>query len=193
MRVPPSMTYQHQGLLATVKKAQKKPKVALRGYGGQAYTFLDLFGHLGPRQCHLIKDGRVYEGEARRTNKQNIGRMRTRTHMYQVVIARYPVMFPGDVTIRTSKKVDPSVKYAPRGRIVSSAADHSIAALGDGDWDGDQQLVRNVSLTARTYQGYGSPQIRNSSRSLRCRTPLTTWTSANTRRRTALYMYYMYR
>ena len=167
--------------------------MALRGYGGQAYAFPDLFGHLGPRQCHLIKDGKVYEGEARRINKQNKGRIRTRTHMCQAVIARYPVMLPGDVTIWTSKKLDPSVKYAPRGGIVCSAADQSIAALGDGDWDGDQQLVRIVSLTACTYQGYGFLQIQNSSRSLRSRTPPTTWTSADRRRRTALYMYYMYR
>ena len=66
----------------------------------------------------------------RRAVKQSKGR--TRTHMYQV--ARYPVLLPGDVTIWTPKKLDPSVKYAPRGGIVCCAADPSSAALGDGVW-----------------------------------------------------------
>ena len=52
----------------------------------------------------------------------------------QVVVARYPVMLPGDVTVWTAQELPDFVEYAPLGGITCSAADYSITELGDGDW-----------------------------------------------------------
>ena len=50
----------------------------------------------------------------------------------QLAVAQYPVMLPGDVTVWNGQRPQRSVRYAPLGGIICSAADYLVMGTGMG-------------------------------------------------------------
>ncbi|CAE7356147.1 unnamed protein product [Symbiodinium sp. KB8] len=141
--------------LAKLDQLDKEPKLELAGPGCRGRAISDPWGALGPRQCHIVQQGKVLCGK--------------------VVVWRNPVMVPDDIQVWDAKPLPPDVKHVPNNAIICTRSVQQDGADGDGeapgvlglsggDHDGDEVDISFdpdfVAFVTETQQFRGTEAIR---------------------------------
>lgn len=118
------------GVSSTPPAGGKKHELELQGLAMQSRAYGDLWGALGPNQCH-------------RHDREGKGNQNGQQHSINsdAVVWRNPVVFPSDIATWDAIPLPKDARHMPRNDVMCIMTGAGILDLGDGDLDGDKAVV----------------------------------------------------